>query len=258
LQRGKPRFNVKNRTTQSALLVAGAAAGVAALAWVGKRRHMATATKAELDPGHLPRELDSSTLTGEDDELTAVRRRPEPSQRDPGADDFVELVSEDLIESERPELPIGRSADPAIDDELRSPGELDETSGAALFPEPESDRPISEDISLEQIWDAAPRNEEERPAEGYDAVTPEDLGSVWLERATQTAREERAYSSDPADPAALDDLMISEATRASALPLDEDVEMEDENKDAGPDEDSDPNDVQEDDLDVDDGRNPGR
>jgi hypothetical protein len=229
-------------------LVAGAAAG-AALAWVGKRRHTATATKtAELHPSPLAGALDQAALTGKDDEQTAVRRRPEPSQREPGAGELVEPVSEDLIESERPELPIGRSADPAIDDELRS-RERDETSGAALFPDPEPDRPISEDISLEQIWDAAPRDQ----TEAYDAITPEDLGSVWLERATQTAREERTYSSDPADPAALDDLMVSEATRASALPLDED----DENTDAAPDEDSDPNDVQEDDLDVDEKRNPG-
>ena len=254
---------MKHRTTQSALLVAGAAAGLAAVAWVGKRRHRAPAAKvAERDPSARVRGLDHDLLTGQDDEQTAVRRRPESSQRDPGADDFAALVSEDLIEAEGPELPIGRSADPAIDDELRSTGGLDETSGAALVwapePPPEPNRPISEEISLEQIWDAAPRTEEEPRIEAYDAVTPEDLGSVWLERATQTAREEHAYGSEPADAAALDDLMISEATRASALPLDEELDEEDENEAAAPDEDSDPNDVREDDLDVDEKRDAER
>jgi hypothetical protein len=237
---------VKHRTTQSALLVAGAAAGVAALAWVGRRRHAG--------PARPEAALDSDTLPGQDDEQTAVRRRPQPSQRDPGADGFVELASEDLIEAERPELPIGRSADPAIDDELRFTGERDETSGA-LFSEPEPDRPVSEDISLEQIWDAVPRTEEEPPTEGYDAVAPEDLGSVWLERATETAREDRLYTSDPAEPAALDELMVSEATRASALPLDaEDAETEAEDNRVTRDDEQDPNDVQEDDLDIDEKR----
>ena len=244
---------MKHRTTQSALLVAGAAAGVAALAWVGKRRYTgAAAAKAALD---------QQTLPGQDDEQTAVRRRPQLSERDPGADDFVGLASADLIEAERPELPIGRSADPAIDDELRSTGERDtgerdETSGA-LFSEPEPDRPTSEDISLEQIWDAAPRADEDPPTEGYDAVAPEDLGSVWLERATETAREDRLYTSDPADPTALDDLLVSEATRASARPLDaEDAQVEGKDSGAAPDEEQDPNDVQEDDLDIDEERDP--
>lgn len=237
---------MKHRTTQSALLVAGAAAGVAALAWVGRRRPTGPA---------------APKAAGHDDEQTAVRRRPQPSQRDPGADGFVELASEDLIEAERPELPIGRSADPAIDDELLFTGERDATSGA-LFSEPEPDRPVSEDISLEQIWDAAPRTEKEPPTEGYDAVAPEDLGSVWLERATETAREDRLYTSDPAEPAALDELMVSEATRASALPLDaedaetvEDAETEGEDdRAATSDDEPDPNDVQEDDLDIDEKR----
>jgi len=238
---------VKNRTTQSALLVAGAAAGVAALAWVGKRRYLGAAPSSTA--------IDQDTQPNPDDEQTAVRRRPQPSQLDRGSDDYLALIEEDLLEADRRELPLGRSADPAIDDELTSPSRDEETSGAALSPEPEPDRPVSEDISLEQIWDAAPRSEGDALAEGYDAVTPEDLGSVWLERATQTTQEDRPYTSDPSDPATLDELMISEATRASARPSDpEDVEK----NEAAPtarsganDEDDDPNEVQEDDLDID-------
>jgi len=237
---------VKHRTTQSALLVAGAAAGVAALAWVGKRRLGA----APPSPA-----TDQDTQPNQDDEQTAVRRRPQPSQLDSGSDDYLALISDDLLEADRRELPLGRSADPAIDDELTSSGRDDETSGAALFSEPEPDRPVSEDISLDQIWDAAPRSEGDVLAEGYDAVTPEDLGSVWLQRATQTTHEDRPYTTDPSDPATLDELMISEATRASARPSDpEDVEK----NEAAPtarsganDEDDDPNEVQEDDLDID-------
>jgi hypothetical protein len=210
-----------------------------------------TATDRDTLPGQ------PDPLPSQDEEQTAVRRRPEPSQRDPGADDFVVLVSEDLIEADAPELPIGRSADPEIDDELWSTGRQDETSGA-LISEPEPDRPVSEDISLEQIWDAgAVSADEDPPTEGYDAVAPEDLGSVWLERATETAREDRLYTSDPADAVTLDDLLVSVATRASALPLDaEEPEMEDEENAAVTDEQQDPNDVQEDDLDVDEKRDP--
>jgi hypothetical protein len=223
---------------------------VAALAWVGKRRYLAAAPPSTA--------IDQETQPNQDDEQTAVRRRPEPSQLDRGSDDYLALIEDDLLEADRRELPLGRSADPAIDDELRPSDRDDETSGAALFPEPEPDRPISEDIALDQIWDAAPRSEEDALAEGYDAVTPEDLGSVWLERATQTTHEERPYTSDPSDPATLDELMISEATRASARPLDaEDLEKKDAEQTARSDknaenaEDDDPNEVQENDLDID-------
>jgi hypothetical protein len=136
---------------------------VAALAWVGKRRYLAAAPPSTA--------IDQDTQPNQDDEQTAVRRRPQPSQLDRGSDDYLALIEDDLLEADRRELPLGRSTDPAIDDELSRSDRGDETSGAALFPEPEPDRPISEDISLDQIWDAAPRSEKD--AEGYDAVTPE-------------------------------------------------------------------------------------
>jgi hypothetical protein len=172
---------VKNRATQSALLVAGAAAGAAAATWFGKRR------------------------------LTAVNSE---------ADEVVEPGSA--------ELPVGRSADPDIDATLsRTLLPQDETSGAALLGEPETTGELpsiarSTNASLDGIWDAAPSFAEGEQTEGYDAVAPEDLGSVWLERATQTTHDERPQLDDPSDASALEDLGVSEASRASSRPLDED------------------------------------
>jgi hypothetical protein len=240
---------VKNRTTQSALLVAGAAVGVAAAAaWVGKRRHHSAENKPSWED-HW-------------EEKTGVMPRSQRSQVDAtsraGSDDFVGLVAEDLVEADGPELPIGRSADPAIDDALRpSRPWRNETSGSALFVEPEPDKPLSDDVSLDEIWDATPGFAEGEQTEGYDAVTPEELGAVWLERATQTTHEARPHASDPAELPELDGLIVSEATRDSALPFDEEedadaLDQEQAARDAERDDDEeDPNDVQEDDLDED-------
>jgi hypothetical protein len=98
---------VKHRTARSALLVAGAAASVAALAWVGKRRYLATAPP--------PAAFGLETPFGQDDEQTVVR--------------------------------------------LRSMTQQDETPGVPLFIDPAPDRSVYEDVSLDQIWDAAPRSE---------------------------------------------------------------------------------------------------
>lgn len=98
---------MKHRTTRSALLVAGAAASVAALAWVGKRRYMAAATP--------PAAFGPETPFGHDDEQTVVR--------------------------------------------LRSTTRPDETPGVPPFIEPEPVRSVYEDVSLDQIWDAAPHSE---------------------------------------------------------------------------------------------------
>ena len=153
-----------NRKAQSALLVAGAAAGVAAAAWLGKRRH-----------------------------LTAVA-----------------TSREHMIEPERAELPVGRSADPAIDEALsRSWSARDETSGAALLTddEPRSQRQFG-DMSLDEVWNAMPGFAEGEQSEGYDAVSPEDMGTVWLERATQTTHEAKPHASDPNDLPPLDQLAV--------------------------------------------------
>jgi hypothetical protein len=155
---------VRNRKAQSALLVAGAAAGAAAAAWLGKRRH-----------------------------LTAV-----------------DTSREHMVEPERAELPVGRSADPAIDEALsRSWSAHDETSGAALLTddEPRSQRRFG-DMSLDDVWNAMPGFSEGEQSEGYDAVSPEDMGAVWLERATQTTHEGNPHASDPNDLPPLDQLAV--------------------------------------------------
>lgn len=194
---------MRNRTTQSALLAVGAAAGVAAAAtWLNRRR------------------------------LTAVN-----------------TSSDERIEPESAELPVGRSADPEVDEALsRKLLPQDDTSGAALLAErepPSVDELPSE--SLDDIWNAPGIDEGER-GEGYDAVNPESLGAVWLERATQTTHDPRRDASDPMDLPELDALTVSEATLGTSGlvedeneedvieddvlgDLDEDDETEQENED---------------------------
>jgi hypothetical protein len=160
-RRGAP---VRNRKTQSALLVAGAAAGAAAATWLGKRRHLAA-----VDPSR-----------------------------------------EHMVEPESAELPIGRSADPAIDDALsRTRSGYDQTSGAALLTDYEAPTERAfRDQSLDEVWNATPGFAEGEQSEGYDAVAPEDMGAVWLERATQTTHESNPHASDPSDVPPLDQLAV--------------------------------------------------
>jgi hypothetical protein len=180
------RGSVKNTATRPALWVAGAAVGAAAL-WLGKRHF------SQVSASH-------GVISDESDELEA------------GA-----------TERESGELPVGRSADPEIDAALLHPTlAVDTTSGASLFGEPEPPPSLHyREPALDEIWDAMPGIAEGEQTEGYDAVTPEDLGAVWLERATQTTHEDRPHVSDPADVPALEALSVSEASLASALALDE-------------------------------------
>jgi hypothetical protein len=205
---------VKNKRTQSALLVAGAAAGAVAATWLGRRRlrAMPAPTNDLLEP----------------DVIEAARApllQPEGS-------DAAERVSADilgparahLVEPDSAELPLGRSADPDIDRTLsRRHLPQDDTSGGALFGdvEPRPEREPS-DASLDEVWNAMPGLVGAEQTEGYDAVEPEDLGAVWLERATQTTHEQRPQASDPNDVPDLDALLVSEASRTSALSLDDD------------------------------------
>ena len=158
---------MRNRKTQSALLVAGAAAGAAAATWLGKRRHLSA----------------------------------------------VDTNREHMVEPESAELPVGRSADPAIDETLsRSRAADDQTSGAALLTdltdyEPRTERAFR-DLSLDEVWNATPGFAEGEQSEGYDAVSPEDMGAVWLERATQTTHEANPHASDPSDVPPLDQLAV--------------------------------------------------
>jgi hypothetical protein len=163
--------SVANRTTQSALLVLGAAAGVAAAAWLNKRR--------------------LSVVNTSDDEL---------------------------IEPESAELPLGRSADPQVDRPLsRARLPQDDTSGGALLAEraPFADE-ASVDHSLDEIWNAPDGSDALDESERYDAVSPESLGSVWLERATQTTHGARAHGGDLGDLLELEGMTVSEASLTSA------------------------------------------
>ncbi len=84
-----------------------------------------------------------------------------------------------MIEPESVELPIERSADPAIDDSLsRARLPPDATSGAALLAqhEPEPRRSFR-DASLDEVWNAMPGFAEDGRSKG-DAVEPEDLSEL--------------------------------------------------------------------------------
>ena len=133
-----------------------------------------------------------------------------------------------LIEPESVELPVGRSADPEIDARTGEHRANDETSGGLLRGEYE---PAAEgrgqahtmDAALDEIWNSLPGFAEGEQTEGYDAVMPEDLGAVWLERATQTTHETRPHASDPSEVPELENLLVGEATlHASELDEDED------------------------------------
>ncbi len=177
-------------------MVAGAAA------WVGKRRYLARA---------MP-------TWGQNAATVASPERESEQDFEGRGSDFDGPVSEDLIEVEVPELPIGRSADPAIDDALQPLGQgQNETSGAALLARPERRMALSD--SLDEIWDASPGFAEGEQTEGYDAVAPDNLGAVWLSRATQTTHDAPPHASYRADLPDLEDLVANEAQE-----LDEDAD----------------------------------
>jgi len=130
----------------------------------------------------------------------------------------VNTSSDELIEPESAELPVGRSADPDVDADLsRQYLPQDDTTGGALYAERESlpslDEPRSD--ALEDIWNPPGAEEGER-GEAYDAVNPESLGAVWLERATQTTHDARLEASDPSDLPELEGLTVSEASLSAA------------------------------------------
>lgn len=129
---------------------------------------------------------------------------------------LVNTSSDERVEPESAELPLGRSADPDVDEGLsRKLLPQDETSGGTLYAERESRLDESSRESLDDIWNAGSIDEGER-GEGYDAVNPESLGAVWLERATQTAHESRLDAGNPNALPELEELMISEASLKTA------------------------------------------
>src|SRR5690348_7658190 len=126
-----------------------------------------------------------------------------------------------MIEPESGELPVGRSADPEIDALLFHGVEPDETSGASLRAEYDpAPRSADIDLALDDIWSSTPGIAEPEQSEGYDAVLPEDLGAVWIQRATQTTHEDRPHASDPNEMPDLEAL-ISQASLVSSTTLDE-------------------------------------
>lgn len=131
----------------------------------------------------------------------------------------VGTADADAVEPEAAELPLGRSADPEVDIPLsRTHLPQDDTSGATLLGDrsPSADD-ARVDAGLEDIWNASEGTELiDDESERYDAVNPESLGSVWLERATQTTHGARPHTSEPGELLALEDLTVSEATLKSA------------------------------------------
>ena len=213
-----------NRKLKSALMVAGVAAGAAAAAsWFGKKKKPALRAVGGEDREALG-ELKSSGLSS--DRYSDIRDlSPADTSR------------ESMIEPESAELPIGRSADPDIDWALsRTRLPQDDTTGAALFAEPETEsrsRRSDVDLALDDVWSSTPGIAEPEQSEGYDAVLPEDLGAVWIERATQTTHEHRPRESDPNEVPQLEEL-VSQSTYTASHSRDEgddfsvDVDEEDD------------------------------
>jgi hypothetical protein len=211
-------------------LVAGAAAGAVAAgalaaSWLGKRRSKGS----EADHEALRRDLAADTTVEQHRSFDYGALDDGP--RDDGAlVDGAAEADELSRDPESLELPIGRSADPEID------GRLTHT-----------------DASLDEIWNALPGFAEGEQTEGYDAVTPEDLGAVWLERATQTTHDHLPHASDPMDTPSPEGLTISEASMASSLD-EEEADFDDaaEDEDEDDDDDAEEEDEAEDDEDDDD------
>jgi len=151
---------VKNRKTQSVLLVAGAAAGVAAATWLNRRR----LTLVESTPEALvePESAELPLGRSADPELDGpLSRRLLPQDQTSGA-----TLRGEPVEIEAP------LSEPSLDDVWRS-------------------LPDAEARTAENDADAQT---------DYDAVSPEDLGATWLGRATQTSDPVRPHGAQSAAP----------------------------------------------------------
>jgi hypothetical protein len=99
----------------------------------------------------------------------------------------ADAVGEELIDREALEVPIGHSADPAIDGELSHELPQPESTVASLlspaeFPGMfEQKNPTIDEGELT----ARPMSGLLPPDDAYDAVAPDELGSEWLARATE-------------------------------------------------------------------------
>lgn len=190
-------------------MVAGVAAGAAAAAsWLGKKK-TPNLRSVDSDRDALGEPKRSGLSSARYSEIRDLS--PADSSR------------ESMVEPESLELPIGRSADPDIDWALsRNRLSQDDTTGGALLSEPESRGRRSDiDLALDDVWSSTPGIAEPEQSEGYDAVLPEDLGAVWIERATQTTHEHRPHASDPSDVPQLEDLVSQSSVAASRSPDDD-------------------------------------
>jgi hypothetical protein len=86
---------------------------------------------------------------------------------------------------------------------------------------PESEPRTERDSELKELWGVEPElSELEEELDAYDAVDPEDLGSVWLSRATQTSAEPHTHlinqisAPEPEDGSILEDATLSKVAKA--------------------------------------------
>jgi hypothetical protein len=133
----------------------------------------------------------------------AEERRPTPGRErhqvsnlvGPGAIAPDEIaIGEELVDPGALEAPLGQSADPQIDRELLHDKLLQpDSTGAALLREDlrgglhEQWAPLEGPPLDEGELTAQPSKATLLPDDAYDAVAPDDLGSEWLTRATETS-----------------------------------------------------------------------
>lgn len=136
---------------------------------------------------------------------------------------LVSSTSEPVVEPTRAELPVGRSADPEIDQSLERRGlPQDETTGSALLGDASFDAGPAE-AELQDIWQV--ELAEPQQVEGYDSLAPEDLGATWLERATQSGHEPHHAVLESGAPPVFEDAVMGEATLTSSHALEEEESL---------------------------------
>ncbi len=107
---------------------------------------------------------------------------------------------------------------PRIQPPAIEPFLVDPEAVADVEPPPDT---LPVDSDLKELWGVEPElSELEEELEGYDAVAPEDLGSVWLSRATQTSAEPHTHlvnqisAPEPEDGSILEDATLSKVAKA--------------------------------------------
>jgi hypothetical protein len=75
--------------------------------------------------------------------------------------------------------------------------------------------------SLDDLWRAVPDVAEPEQSDGYDATAPEDLGAVWLARATETEPDPRTPPLESGIPPELEGVLMSESSIHAAHELEQ-------------------------------------